>query len=228
MLLNPKKHNGFTLIELLVVISIIALLAAILFPVFGRARENARRSSCQSNLKQLCLGIAQYTQDYDETLCTAVIQGVQWTTLVQPYVKSTQIYRCPSRPNLLKSAIGWNYTGWAAPGDDTTWGLGNELSSNPASNLPRGGPVKLSQVQDASNMFMIGDGRDMYNATSKSDDTNGGALFLGPGADPNVYNTTAFHLDGVNMAYVDGHVKWHPRSKMSSSSFKSSWTLQLD
>jgi prepilin-type N-terminal cleavage/methylation domain-containing protein len=63
---KPKKKFGFTLIELLVVIAIIAILAAILFPVFGRARENARRSSCQSNLKQIGLGAMQYTQDYDE------------------------------------------------------------------------------------------------------------------------------------------------------------------
>src|SRR5687768_5924591 len=67
-----RKRNGalkgFTLIELLVVIAIIAILAAILFPVFARARENARRSSCQSNLKQIGLGFAQYTQDYDEKM----------------------------------------------------------------------------------------------------------------------------------------------------------------
>src|ERR1051325_7590284 len=67
---SPLKINarGFTLIELLVVIAIIAILAAILFPVFGRARENARRSSCQSNLKQIGLGLLQYEQDFDESL----------------------------------------------------------------------------------------------------------------------------------------------------------------
>src|SRR5690349_12144108 len=66
---KPKRSaRGFTLIELLVVIAIIALLAAILFPVFARARENARRASCQSNLKQIGLGFHQYTQDYDDRL----------------------------------------------------------------------------------------------------------------------------------------------------------------
>jgi prepilin-type N-terminal cleavage/methylation domain-containing protein len=70
---SSKSHSAFTLIELLVVIAIIAMLAAILFPVFGRARENARRSSCQSNLKQIGLGIMQYTQDYDERLPARVI-----------------------------------------------------------------------------------------------------------------------------------------------------------
>ena len=66
MLRTPKLKSAFTLIELLVVIAIIAILASILFPVFGRARENARRASCQSNLKQMALGLKQYTQDYDE------------------------------------------------------------------------------------------------------------------------------------------------------------------
>ncbi|RYG69525.1 DUF1559 domain-containing protein [bacterium] len=98
-----KARSGFTLIELLVVIAIIAILAAILFPVFGRARENARRSSCQSNLKQIGLGIMQYSQDYDErmpsgrmSLNNADNVGGHWQVLMQPYVKSYQVFRCPS------------------------------------------------------------------------------------------------------------------------------------
>ena len=68
--MTQRQKRGFTLIELLVVVAIIGILAAILFPVFARARENARRASCQSNLKQIGLGIAQYTQDYDERVVT--------------------------------------------------------------------------------------------------------------------------------------------------------------
>src|SRR5213075_380179 len=103
-----KTHfcrRGFTLIELLVVIAIIAILAAILFPVFARARENARRSSCQSNLKQIGLGALQYTQDYDELMVRtsygasngdgprdAAGAKWQWMDAIYPYVKSSQIF----------------------------------------------------------------------------------------------------------------------------------------
>jgi prepilin-type N-terminal cleavage/methylation domain-containing protein/prepilin-type processing-associated H-X9-DG protein len=99
------KKKGFTLIELLVVIAIIAILAAILFPVFARARENARRASCQSNLKQVGLALAQYTQDYDERFpawATAnynIGEVKRWNINMQPYVKSSQVFTCPSNPD---------------------------------------------------------------------------------------------------------------------------------
>lgn len=99
-LVNAKR--GFTLIELLVVIAIIAILAAILFPVFARARENARRASCSSNMKQIGLGVMQYSQDYDELYVPRNIRinstDIAWHQLIQPYVKSTQLMRCPSNP----------------------------------------------------------------------------------------------------------------------------------
>ena len=102
-----RRTGGFTLIELLVVISIIALLAAILFPVFGRARENARRSSCQSNLKQIGLGLTQYLQDFDEKMPRSFFgttNGAEkttdlktkWMDVIFPYVKSEQVFVCPS------------------------------------------------------------------------------------------------------------------------------------
>lgn len=103
---GATRKQGFTLIELLVVIAIIAILAAILFPVFGRARENARRSSCQSNLKQIGLAIMQYTQDYDELYPSAVQNDwfLTWAKTVQPYAKSTQVFMCPSDPDAGKGA----------------------------------------------------------------------------------------------------------------------------
>ncbi len=110
MQVNPRrpccrKAAGFTLIELLVVIAIIAILAAILFPVFARARENARKASCQSNLKQLAIGVSMYLQDYDQ--CFPVWFREEYpnspahpTVAVSPYLKNTQILVCPSQtPN---------------------------------------------------------------------------------------------------------------------------------
>jgi len=108
---------GFTLIELLVVIAIIAILAAILFPVFAQAREAARKSSCQSNLKQLGTAIAMYSTDYDGKLVdgggqcygsgggcgeTNPLPGLQWQWLIQPYVKNWQLYKCPSDPRDIR------------------------------------------------------------------------------------------------------------------------------
>jgi prepilin-type N-terminal cleavage/methylation domain-containing protein/prepilin-type processing-associated H-X9-DG protein len=96
-----KYSKGFTLIELLVVIAIIAILAAILFPVFAQAREKARQITCASNLKQLGLGIVQYTQDYDEIEPSAGSwfgAGDGWACQIYPYVKSKAVFKCPDDP----------------------------------------------------------------------------------------------------------------------------------
>ena len=96
-------RRGFTLIELLVVIAIIAILAAILFPVFARAREKARQTSCLSNVKQLGLGVLMYTQDYDETFPLGFVNRpafadrYTWPGAVFPYVKNVQVFDCPSQ-----------------------------------------------------------------------------------------------------------------------------------
>jgi prepilin-type N-terminal cleavage/methylation domain-containing protein/prepilin-type processing-associated H-X9-DG protein len=118
---HSRKRHGFTLIELLIVVAIIALLAALLFPAFSRAREAARRTSCASNLKQIGLGVLQYAQDYDEIMVPGWLDGTcaaitttgevatnsgtgagkcndnfKWMDLIYPYVKSEGVFNCPS------------------------------------------------------------------------------------------------------------------------------------
>lgn len=132
-----QTNKGFTLIELLVVIAIIALLAAILFPVFARARENARRASCQSNMKQLGLGFIQYAQDFDEkypggVYATGYNTGAGWGGQIFPYVKSTQVYVCPSdgkndlstfyQANMYRVSYAYNA---GIPFPTASWGIGN-------------------------------------------------------------------------------------------------------
>lgn len=107
-----RRCSGFTLIELLVVIAIIAILAAILFPVFAQAREKARQASCQSNMKQAALGILQYAQDYDETNPLASggdggwAWGATWASSTQPYSKTFDVYRCPNDTEVTTRG-GW-------------------------------------------------------------------------------------------------------------------------
>src|SRR5580698_8396520 len=96
---GSRPRAGFTLIELLVVIAIIAILAAILFPVFAQVREKARQTSCESNLKQLGLAIIQYNQDYDEKYPIGFTDWVgtaaTWSVIISPYVKTFKVYQCP-------------------------------------------------------------------------------------------------------------------------------------
>jgi len=111
--MTTVRRHAFTLIELLVVIAIIAVLAAILFPVFAQAREKARQAACGSNARQLGVGVLMYIQDYDETLTPTAIasadgNGVLWPVLVAPYVKNDQVRRCPSDGKAKQNSYGLN------------------------------------------------------------------------------------------------------------------------
>jgi prepilin-type N-terminal cleavage/methylation domain-containing protein/prepilin-type processing-associated H-X9-DG protein len=194
------RKTAFTLIELLVVISIIALLAAILFPVFARARENARRASCQSNLKQLGLGFAQYTQDYDERyppgLNTAVPMGTTgsfatWDFVLQPYLKSTQILVCPS--DSTSTAIDMS----GAPGYSTSARRSYRMAMYVMQK-------SLATVYAPSLTLLLLDAR---NTGANSAQWHYGYEAVSTGQINHGGTNQVRHLGTVNFLYADGHVK---------------------
>ena len=233
---NRKVRSGFTLIELLVVIAIIAILAAILFPVFARARENARRSSCQSNLKQIGLGILQYSQDYDEKYPMANSHVVAatpqnpggWADASQPYLKSTQIFQCPSEttsPSSDPDNVGY-----------CDYFYNAMLSWNGQSGGNQRYNVGLSQaaLESTSLTVMAGDAGANLNGSGTSrtrsngyDCNGGGDLAQSAPAAPVVGTGFVFqngyvnggqrHLEGLNLLFADGHVKWSKSSGINTS-----------
>jgi prepilin-type N-terminal cleavage/methylation domain-containing protein/prepilin-type processing-associated H-X9-DG protein len=197
LLLTPRTLTAFTLIELLVVIAIIAILAAILFPVFGRARENARRSSCQSNLKQIGLGILQYTQDYDEffPLTGTANLNLSAFSSIQPYVKSVQLLQCPSETT--------------APNSDATTNGYTDYFFNRELGVTTS-PTNQAKLVNATLTIMAGDSesgsagnRAGGCAVSKSTLTTG-CTAAGLAQMP-AYGR---HLEGATLLFTDGHVKW--------------------
>lgn len=109
------RDAGFTLIEILIVVAVIAILAALLFPVLARARENGRRASCQNNLHQIGLGFAGYLQDYDEKYPLGLHDDWNngWPTTVQPYINSIQVFRCPDDDMNVIEPEDWGLLWWA-------------------------------------------------------------------------------------------------------------------
>jgi prepilin-type N-terminal cleavage/methylation domain-containing protein/prepilin-type processing-associated H-X9-DG protein len=227
----PVKRKAFTLIELLVVIAIIAILAAILFPVFGRARENARRSSCQSNLKQIMLGVIQYTQDYDERLpgivstSTSPTMTVPWFHKINPYVKSSQIFRCPSDTNtnarlqngmapadMFPTSYAANVLTVQDPGSQPVNQAGIMLSSvvKPTTTvyLTDAGSLTLGDNQttvmgiktDASGKAVAKDGCPLLDTPNNR--SNGGNV-----NDSNWCGPNPRHMEMSNVGFMDGHVK---------------------
>jgi prepilin-type N-terminal cleavage/methylation domain-containing protein/prepilin-type processing-associated H-X9-DG protein len=212
-----RVKRAFTLIELLVVIAIIAILAAILFPVFARARENARRTSCMSNLKQINLGMLQYTQDYDEHYPPYIpsngVSGARpygWADALDPYVKSIQLFQCPSESTgPVTSPQSTGYTDYAYNLWIGGWYTTSAASRQAGLSLSRFTQPTLSVVlcdswASAATSYSTG-GNPAYSSVGYfySPIDTGLALLKSSSG------TGVRHLDGANFAFVDGHAKWY-------------------
>jgi prepilin-type N-terminal cleavage/methylation domain-containing protein/prepilin-type processing-associated H-X9-DG protein len=218
-----SERKGFTLIELLVVIAIIAILAAILFPVFAKAREKARQTSCASNLKQLGLGAMMYTQDYDERFMRAYGWGESgtyhhWFDQIMPYVKNTELYTCASAKdfgyNVIPSGIppGGN-TWWSQSIKNGSYGYNFWLGGfgDPWQN-PKG--RKAADIKQPVDCFLAADcnngihsccGADFRVALAEICQSQPGGCNIKADYPKDDY---ARHNGGENLAFTDGHVKW--------------------
>ena len=205
-------RRGFTLIELLVVIAIIAILAAILFPVFAKAREKARQSSCLSNVKQIILGVLQYCQDYDERLplgtsywyapggggAATRADPLGWFDCLQPYVKNAQIFACPS------DSTNTQTTPW-----DALRGGAPTLSYCANMNYEQFNFLAIGTFADASKYVWLFDSDAYYTYWYQPTDTSLAATSYRP------WLSAAWrHNDGCNMGFLDGHGKWVSKTGM--------------
>ena len=219
-----RRERGFTLIELLVVIAIIAILAAILFPVFARAREKARSASCQSNLKQIITAILMYANDCDDTLpsrwtgwyCADAVKNVttyQWQANIMPYVKNVQVFLCPSDPT--NSSVVRN-------GPDRSQWFRSNYGYNVCGTCVRrrrGKPLYalgvLAKVKHPAERMLVADAQACNRSCGikAARATSYCYAILGLRWQ-NYYDKIELrHSNGINVAHVDGHVKWYPKDR---------------
>jgi prepilin-type N-terminal cleavage/methylation domain-containing protein/prepilin-type processing-associated H-X9-DG protein len=233
-----NSNSGFTLIELLVVIAIIAILAAILFPVFAKVREKARQTACLSNLKQIGLGEAQYEEDYDEQTTNGINTyggGNGWAGQIYPYVKSNAVFICPDDvPN-----VGGSYCLNANLATATNAGVAPPKGTNIAAFTAPSQTVLLCEVVTSTGWLPsteltatlpygaspagVGNGAS-YDPGGANVIENGGTMQYATGYMHASYATahnkfqapTGRHTNGSNFLMADTHAKWLPGIRVAA------------
>ncbi len=220
----PRRNSAFTLIELLVVIAIIAILAAILFPVFAQAREKARQTSCASNQRQLGLGILQYLQDNDG-IYVAGWQGsaaapVSWVGSIMPYVKNQDVFKCPNiapdrpRPSSV-SAANWDAImagttslylrelgyGYVTRAFNDIRGYEPAMGQYAWDNTEANGPTTESMLKTPAAQIML-TCNDVQGAHAEHPVKHGCTWEV-------CSSRVHVNKDGANYLYADGHIKYH-------------------
>jgi prepilin-type N-terminal cleavage/methylation domain-containing protein/prepilin-type processing-associated H-X9-DG protein len=224
---RSTRLKGFTLIELLVVIAIIAILAAILFPVFARARENARRTSCLSNMKQIGLGFAMYIQDYDGTypavyndkMGSTGAKRMIWADAIRPYVKSRDIFACnggPAKVDLTPADPAVSYPDDNVQGTRYAMNIISNLDTATGSHWPEGTlgdtyPVQESGIDLPSEVELVHESSNYWFSHWHNSDST--LCKTGKAGDETYllgrYGEIIYprHLGTTNMLFVDGHAK---------------------
>ena len=233
---HAARRSGFTLIELLVVIAIIAILAAILFPVFAQARAKARQTACLSNMKQIGTGLMMYVQDYDETLAgndpaagyaagwrrpkgwnEPVVAGVaqtyrNWARDVQPYIKNYGIYKCPSTtPRSSYSGGNADFNDCKAAGGDpncydTSYALNGVVESRALAAVPA--PADIIFLREFTIFSRTAQARPRRTSATATTFVEFNHILY-----------DFIHNEGTNLLYADGHAKWSRKTALTFPMF---------